>query len=206
VVFICIIILNDFRKVKVKTIWLGFLMYIFYIYAYFSFGGISSVFYLLYIGIMGLSLFLFITIFLDIIQCDSLPIVKSNYPRKSISFYLFFCILIIGSKDIVDIALKTIFNPNIINPFFAFYVLDLGIIFPLIIIAAILNIRKTAMGYLLTGIALIKIITILPAVIFNDVFHKVFVGHFIDLPFDIIAFVITMTGVAFVNKYIREIN
>jgi hypothetical protein len=58
-VFICIILFQDYQKIKTKIAWLGCILYLFYIYAYFSFGGISSIFYLIYIAITGLSVYLF---------------------------------------------------------------------------------------------------------------------------------------------------
>src|SRR5512138_2926093 len=58
-IFIWIIVFKDYQQIKIKIVWLGCVLYLFYIYAYFSFGGISSAFYLLYIAITGLTAFLF---------------------------------------------------------------------------------------------------------------------------------------------------
>lgn len=43
--FTGVILFSDSMKLQIKAIWLGCITYFFYIYAYFSFGGISSVFY-----------------------------------------------------------------------------------------------------------------------------------------------------------------
>lgn len=205
-IFIGVILFKDYNHTRIKVIWLGCLMYLFYIYAYFSFGGISSIFYLAYITVTGISLFLFFSIISDIFKNKQFPRPASNYPRKSISIFLFICIGLVGTIEIVEIFLKTILSTEKINPFFVFYVLDLSIIFPLIIIAAVLNYKKSVWGYLLSGIALLKIITILPAVIFNDIFHRIFVGHFLDLPFDIIAVIITLTGLVFTKLYMKRVD
>src|SRR5512145_643890 len=72
-IFIGIILFGDYQKIKTKVVWLGCILYLFYIYAYFSFGGITSVFYLLYIAITGLTAFLFFFILVDIATNNELP-------------------------------------------------------------------------------------------------------------------------------------
>jgi hypothetical protein len=206
VVFLCIIIFFNFNKIQTKILWLGCLLYQFYIYAYYSFGGVTSVFYLLYIAITGVSLFLFFFILSDIIKIQNYPVAGKKYPRKSLSIFLWLTVLMVTIIELQELVIKTMIDKNALNPFYVFYVLDLSIIFPLITIASILNFKKSAFGYLLSGISLIKIITILPAVIFNDIFHKIYQGHFIDLTFDIIAFFITLIGIIFIVLFLRNIE
>jgi hypothetical protein len=205
-VFLCIILFKDYQKIKIKIVWLGCILYLFYIYAYFSFGGISSVFYLAYIAITGLTLFLFFFILIDIIKNNQLPNIAKNYPRKSMSVFFFISILLIAVIEIQELILKTIVLSEQLNPFYVFYVLDLAIIFPLIVITSVLNLMKADWGYLFSGVALIKIVTILPAVIFNDVFHRLYTGSFLDLPFDIIALVITLIASIFLILYMKRID
>lgn len=205
-IFLFIILLSTYRRIQTKIIWLGCLLYQFYVYAYYSFGGITSAFYILYILITGLSLFLFFFILSDIIKARNYPIAGEKYPRKSLSLFLFLTVLMVTIIELHELIKKTIFENQTINPFYVFYVLDLCIIFPLIIIASFLNFKKYEFGYLLSGISLIKIITILPAVIFNDVFYRLYEGHFLDLTFDIIAFIITITGIIFTVLFLRNIE
>jgi hypothetical protein len=129
-IFIYIILFKNYRKLKNKIIWLGCILYLFYIYAYFSFGGISSVFYLLYIAITGLTLFLFFSILVDIAINNQLPSAAENYPRKSISAFFFISILLMAIIEIQELISKTIILNEQLNPFHVFYVLDLAIIFP----------------------------------------------------------------------------
>jgi hypothetical protein len=204
--FIFTILFADYSKVKVKVLWLGLLMYLFYIYAYFAFGGITSIFYLLYIVIAGISLYLFFFILAEIINAKLLPVAKKRYPRIFISVFLILCVGIVASIEIIEIISKTIINKESINPFFVFYVLDLAIVFPFIIISSVLNYLKSSFGYLLSGIALLKVVTILPAVVFNDIFHRIYVGYFLDLTFDIIAVIFTLIGIYLVIRYLRTIK
>lgn len=205
-VFICFILFQDYQKIKTKIVWLGCILYLLYIYAYFSFGGISSAFYLLYIAITGLTVFLFFFILVDIAKNNQLPDIAENYPRKSVSAFFFLSILLIASIEIQELISKTIIQKEPLNPFYVFYVLDLAIIFPMIVMASVLNQRKTDWGYLFSGIALLKIVTILPAVIFNDIFHRVYTGVFLDLPFDMIALVITLIASIFLGLYMKTIK
>lgn len=205
-IFIYIILFENYQKIKIKIVWLGCFLYLFYIYAYFSFGGISSVFYLLYIVITGMTLFLFFFILYDIIKNNQLLSIAENYPRKPISIFFFISILLIAVIEIQELILKTIGLKEALNPFYVFYVLDLAIIFPLIVITSILNLMKVDWGYLLSGVALIKIVTILPAVIFNDIYHWLYTGSFLDLPFDIIAVIITLIASILLLLYMRSIS
>ena len=206
VVFIYIILFKGYQGIKVKIAWLGCVLYLFYIYAYFSFGGITSVFYLLYIAVTGLTVFLFFFILIDIASNDQLPLVTEKYPRQSISIFFLVSILLMVVIEFQELISKTIILKVQLNPFYVFYVLDLAIIFPMIVMSAILNLMKNDWGYLFSGIALLKIVTILPAVIFNDVFHWLFTGNFLDLSFDIIALVIILTASIFLGLYMRTIK
>ncbi|NLB54128.1 MAG: hypothetical protein GX808_14490 [Syntrophomonadaceae bacterium] len=204
--FLLVIYFMDYNKIKTKIIWLGCLMYIFYIYAYFSFGGITSVFYILYLAIAGLSLFLFFALIIDIARKNMTLNIIDSYPRKTISIYFIISILIVTFIELSELISKTILLQGELNPYYVFYVLDLSFIFPFIIIIAILNYKKVCWGFLLSGVALIKIITILPAVIFNDIFYRIYTGKFIDLGFDVIASVITIIGAIVLYFYLRSID
>jgi hypothetical protein len=205
-IFVYMILFMDYQKIKTKIAWLGCILYLFYIYAYFSFGGISSAFYLLYVAIMGFSVFLFFFILIDIVTSNQLPGTTENYPRKSMSVFLLLSILLMTVIEIQELVSKTVILKEQLNPFHVFYVLDLAIVFPMIVMAAVLNLMKTDWGHLFSGIALLKIVTILPAVIFNDIFHRLYTGVFLDLPFDMIALVITLIASVFLSLYMKTIK
>lgn len=194
---------TDLKKAKIRVVVIGCLAYLFYIYAYFSFGVITSIFYFLYIVITGLSFYCIIWMFTKIASDGQIITVSEKYPRKAISIFLFLSIAMVTGIEIRDIMVFTILQNNAINPFYVFYILDIGIVFPGIIISSILNLQRKAWGYLLSGISLIKVSTILPAVLFNDIFHWIATRYFIDLSFDVIALIITMIAVFFLIIYIR---
>lgn len=205
-VFLAIILFLDFKMIQVKIIWLGCLLYQFYIYAYYSFGGISSVFYILYLVITGLSLFLFINILSGLIAKKEYPAAGKKYPVQSLSVFLLCTVGLVTMIELQELIGKTIIHKNPLNPFTVFYVLDLCVIFPFIITASVYNLKKTGSGRLFCGISLIKIITILPAVILNDLFHWIYKGIFLDPVFDTIAAVITAAGIFFFVTYLKNIH
>jgi hypothetical protein len=163
-------------------------------------------FYLFYIAITGLSAFLFFFILIEIVMSNQFPDAAENYPRKSMSVFFFLSILLITGIEVSELISKTILLQEPLNPYYVFYVLDLAIIFPMIVMAAILNLMRTDWGYLFSGIALLKIVTILPAIIFNDVFNRLYTGVFLDLPFDIIALVITLIALVFLILYMKTVK
>lgn len=203
---IILLLAADFNRLKIKILLLGALFYFFYIYAYFSLSGISSIFYLFYVGIAGLSLYLILFIVGRIWISNQLPSISEKYPRKSLSIFLFISIGGITGIELSELYEKTIIRQEMLSSYSVFYVLDLAIIFPGIIISSILNLRKHSLGYLFTGIALIKIITILPAVIANDFFHWWGTGEFLDLFFDLIALIITVISTIFLILYLLRIS
>jgi hypothetical protein len=121
------------------------------------------------------------------------------------SVFFFLSILLMTVIEIQELVSRTIVLQEPLNPFYVFYVLDLAIIFPMIVMTSVLNLMKTEWGFLFSGIALLKIVTILPAVIFNDIFHRLFTGVFLDLPFDMIALVITLIASVFLTLYMKTV-
>ena len=204
--FILLLLFMDAQRIKTRIIRMGFLLYFFYMYAYFSFGGVSGSFYLLFVALTGLTFYLFAFDLIDLIRNQQFPVASDRYPAVSISVFLFISILMVTVMEMQDLVSKTILRPEPLNPFDVFYVLDLAIIFPMIIIAAVLNLKRTGPGVLLSGVALIKIVTILPAVVLTDVFHRLNTGEFLDLSFDVMALVITGTGALLLGLYLQRIK
>ena len=90
--------------------------------------------------------------------------------------------------------------------FDAFYILDLSIVFPAMIIIAIINLSNKPSSVILSGIVLVKLVTLMPALLFNDIFHFIKNGHFLDISFDIIATVFTLFSFNLLYLFKRGIN
>ena len=181
---------------------IGFLIYILYTYLYFTFGLIFSNIFVIYLAIVSLSFFCLINTLLSVF-------ISSNnhaniYVKRSISIYIFIIVLIVGFIDLKDILNNTVFSNNGFDSKSVFYVLDLAFLFPLMIYAAISNYQKKYFGNILIGAFLVKTITLMPALIISDTLHYLFLGSFVDLPFDIIAFCIMLSAVVMFIVFCHE--
>jgi len=206
--FSCLIILLAYQQAnKLFAIaWLGCLTYFTYIYAYFSFSLVSSIFFILYLAIFGLSLFCFAFLLAGMNRCSDWLIVNPLYPRRALSVFFVAVVMIMLGIELPYMVQTTIVAGSSLKLFDAFYSLDLAIVFPAMIIAAVLNWRKKTSGHVLTGIILVKVITIMPALLLNDVFHWLQTGRFIDLTFDFIALAFTVCAGIFLFAYKRGIQ
>jgi hypothetical protein len=202
---ICLVFMNESRKF-IKITWLGCITYFIYIYGYFSFSIISSVFYIFYIMIFGISVFILIFELARIGQIKDFISINKSYPRKTLSIFFIAAVFIMLAIEIPYLVQTTIINKKSIIPFDVFYILDLSIVFPAMIIIAIMNLRKIPFSFIFAGIFLIKIITLMPALIFNDFFHWLNTGKFLDITFDIIALIFTLFASALLFLYKRGIK
>lgn len=206
VLLLCMLLLTNTSKISSIVVILGCLSYILYVYGYFCFGIVTSIFFFLYIIILLLAFFAFILILVGLQKRTPLFTLKANYPRKSMTIFVIIMISVIGMIEIHDIILKTIIKPGGFRSQDVFYILDLALLFPAIIYCAILNFKKNLWGVLLTGVFLVKTITLLPAVIGSDILHRIGTGKFVDLTFDIIASVITIGFAVFFVLFLRGIE
>jgi hypothetical protein len=189
-----------------KVVNVGMLSYFIYIYSYFCFSIISSRLFLVYIAIFSLSLFIFIFRLCALIKENSSIETKNQYPRKTISIFFIIAVLIMLVKEIPYLIDTTIIQNKSTIPFEAYLILDLAFVFPAMIIIAFMNFLKKPVGAILSGIVLIKLITLMPALLFNDIFHYIQNGYFKDISFDIITIVFTIFPLVLLYLYKRGIK
>jgi hypothetical protein len=198
VIFLLCVLMS--KKIRIfSVVAAGLLIYTTYTYAYFAFGLISNYLYIVYFIIICLSFYSLLSILLA--AKDDFTFPETKYPRKAISVYLIFIVVVVGIIDSKDIILKTIISSSSLSSKGVFYILDLCFLFPGIIIAAVNNFQKKFLGLLFSGAFLIKTIALMPALILSDLLHYLNYGYFIDLSFDIIAMVIMLSGIAFYYLY-----
>ncbi len=94
--------------------------------------------YLIYIAVFGLCLFCLV-IFMTGPAFSAGLSVHGRYPRKAVSVFLFVCAVLMIVIKVIDIAGKTILQRGGLTPYDVFYVLDLAVIFPAMILTAVLN-------------------------------------------------------------------
>lgn len=202
--FVCLLI--EKQKFFLKVVNLGMLSYIIYIYGYYCFSIVSSFFFLLYIVILGLSLFVFIFRLLALINENTLINTNNYYPRKTLSVFFIVAVFIMLVKELPYLIETTIIKNKSTILFDAFYILDLAIVFPAMIIIAVMNLLHKPSGVILFGVVLVKLITLMPALLFNDIFHYMQIGNFLDVSFDIIASAFTIFSLMLLFLYRRGIN
>lgn len=188
-----------------KVLEIGFLVYISYIYAYFSFGLLVSKIYILYLVILAFSFYLLMMRTIEIYKNDKV-IEKDNYQNKSTSVYIFVIVGIVTIMDIKELVLRSIITTIQINPQIVFCVLDLSFLFPAMVISSILNIKRRLFGIIMLGVFLIKTIALMPAIILSDILHYINLGTYIDSTFDIIASFILLSAVVFFIIHISKIK
>jgi hypothetical protein len=204
---ICILIVvvqkeSNFRKVLIS----GLALYYIYIYAYYTLSIISSRIYIIHILIFSLSFFQFVYGIKDLYDKKKNFIINDRFSRKTFSIFFFFCVLIMLIIEVPYIFNKTIIENSHITTINVFYIFDLALVFPSMVLSGILNLRKNIFGHILIGLFLIKIISIMPAIIIGDLFNYLFTGKFIDLSFDIIAIIFTFVALVMLILYNRGIQ
>lgn len=139
-------------------IWLGLMLYVFYNYAFYLFGAAFNSFFLLYVGLFCLSLY---ALLISLYHAD-MGKINIVHPGKSfrivVSVFLLFIALSLGSVEISQcvsflVSGKTPEVPTLI------FALDLSLVVPNCILAAILLLRKNAWGIVLSVMMLVKSFT-----------------------------------------------
>lgn len=180
----------------------GLLVYTAYIYAYFLFGLLVTPLFVVYILITSLSFYSLVGL---LISLEGSKNVSVSTAQKWVSGYLIFVVIMVGIIDGTDIVSNTIFSKGIMTTQGAFYYLDLAFLFPGMVLAAIWNWKGKVIGRFFSGAFLIKTIALMPALILSDALHYLNTGAFVDLSFDIIAFVVMCTAIFFFRMYARNL-
>jgi len=141
-----------------KLVWLGLLSYLFYNYAFYLFGAAFNWFFLLYVALFSLAIY---TLALGLYTLDVRGL-SNNFrpetPRISISLFLLFVSLPLGIFEIGQ-CLNFIFTNKVPAVPSLIFALDLSIVVPNTVLAAILLWKKHPWGYVLSLIMLVKAFT-----------------------------------------------
>ena len=142
----------------------GTVFYIMYSFIIYSFGVHFNFLFLLYCIILGLSLYIFILLVVDVSGLDVENWFSPKSPSRFLSFYLIFVaamFYIIWLKELVPAIInntipQAVADYNLlVNPV---HVIDIAFALPGLVVAALLLIRKQRLGYILAPISLVFII------------------------------------------------
>ena len=151
-----------------KLLLSGTLAYFLYTYASFAFGAAYNILFLIYVSLFSLSLFAFIFALMEI-DIPTLPKhFSSGLPRRTIAIFLFIVgsFLLLAWLGRIVPALLANQPPLGLESYTTLIIqaLDLGLVMPIAFLSGILLLKKSAWGYLLSSIVLIKGVTLALAV------------------------------------------
>jgi hypothetical protein len=147
---------------KASLIWMGVLDYMLYNYAFYLFGAAFNWFFLLYVALLGLSIFALI---FGLIHLDLNGIIGQIRERMPVGWIAAYMLFVATGLSLIYIAqsLGFIFTgevPAIVtntgHPTNVVFALDLTLLVPFLVLGAIWLIRRKPWGFVLAGILTIK--------------------------------------------------
>ena len=149
-------------SLKAQLIWLGMLDYMLYNYAFYLFGAAFNAFFLVYAALLGLSIFALI---LGLVNLD-LPAIQQQFsertPVKWIAGYFLFVAAGLSLVYILQ-SLNFIITgqlPAIViladHPTNVVFALDLTLLIPWLIVAAVWLLKRQPWGFVIAGILSVK--------------------------------------------------
>lgn len=150
---------------RALLVWFGLLGYVAYTYTGAAFAFVFNPFFVVYVALFGLSMFN-MAILASSLNVEALRVkFDATTPRRPFMFFLALIALVLLPKELAEIlpALLTGTIPPIVaeagTPVWYPHVLDLGIIVPLCVLAAIWLWQQRAWGFVLAAVLLIKAAT-----------------------------------------------
>jgi len=139
---------------KIYLVWAALLGYLLYAYGLYAFDRVYNMFFLCYIAIFSLSLFSLIILFSSFDLDYFIEIRTEHIPKKSIAVFLFLLavlFIVTWLKIIIPSMIDKVQPEG--NSIFVF---DLSFFIPLLILTALKLFKDQKLGYLLSGILLMK--------------------------------------------------
>lgn len=176
----------------------------FYGYALYVMQGQYTTIYLVYLAIFSLSIY---SIVLGLLSFPTEFVVKTSLSKclcRSISIFLYSIVFMLGLIWVIRISPDI--ARHIPQDTYGVFVLDLGIVFPAIAIAATLLIRRKPYGNIFAGVALMKAFTVCLSWGFGEWYgrvHGVIQGNYDML---VIPSVLTILGLIFFILYIVNLK
>jgi hypothetical protein len=141
----------------------GTLAYFLYTYTVMALGAAFNALFLVYVALFSLSLYAFIMAMLAV-DLPSLPAAFGNrLPRKTIAGFLFFsaAFLILAWLGRIVPAQLSGTTPVGMSTSTTLFIqaMDLGVVVPMMVLAAVQLLQRRPFGYLLTAVAIMKFVT-----------------------------------------------
>lgn len=186
---------------KIYLVWTALIAYLLYAYGIYAFDGLYTMFYLCYIAIFSLSLFSIILFFISFDLDYFIEIRIERIPRRTIVVFLFFMaimFMIIWLNMIIPAILNRAQPDG--NTIFVF---DLSFFLPLLIISGINLWRQKKVGYLLSGILLMKMGFLGFSVLLGELIKPFFLqplSIFLSIVFALLGIGSFILAIIFINR------
>ena len=159
-----------------RIAWMGILLYFTYTYVLSAVGLAYNQLFLLFVAIYALSLTLLITGLGSTRSSDIRWRFSSRFPRTAIAAFVICMgalVALLWLADIVPSLLTGTLPPQLtetVSQSLVVQALDLGVVVPLCLLGGVLLLKRVSIGYLLAGLALVKAITLGPAMFAMAIF------------------------------------
>jgi NADH:ubiquinone oxidoreductase subunit 6 (subunit J) len=183
---------------------IGILLYVAYAYVLYAFGALYNVFFLVYVALVGLPIYAVIGLMSHIQGEVYRSHIKACFPEKLVSLYLMGVAILVAIVWMVFLvrAMSTQMLSEGIN---TVYVLDLALLLPAFMVAAIQLWRRKTWGYILSGILLVKAVTLGLSIVLGKVFAYMHNGTFNAGLVGLFG-IMTLVGLAVLVAYLRNIQ
>jgi hypothetical protein len=182
----------------------GILLYVAYAYSLYAFGAIYNGFFLVYIALVGLPIYALIGIVTHIPIEAYRTQFKAHFPEKLVSLYLMSVAILIMSVWI-SFLLRAMATQTLSQGINTVYVLDLALLLPAFILSAIQLWRRRPLGYLLSGIFLVKAVTLGLSIVLGKMVAYVQLGLFSVERVGLFG-IITLVGIVVLAVYLRNVQ
>lgn len=161
-ILVAALVFSQRGSLKAQLVWMGVLDYLLYNYAFYLFGTAFNVFFLVYVALLGLSIFalIFGLINLDVNRISQQ--VRERTPVKWIGGYFLFVAFGLSAVYLSQ-SIGFIFTgqvPSIVttsgHPTNVVFALDLTLLVPWLVLGALWLMKRQPWGFALTGILSIK--------------------------------------------------
>jgi len=154
--------LSTLGSKRAVLVWMGALDYFLYNYAFYLFGAAFNWFFLIYVALLGLSIFALILGLVNLDVGEVANQVSNRLPVKWIAGYMLFVAagltLIYIAQSVGFIITGTL--PSIVtqsgHPTSLVFALDLTLLVPFLVLGAIWLIQRKPWGYVLAGMLTVK--------------------------------------------------
>jgi hypothetical protein len=190
-----------------EIVTLGCLAYYAYAYGYYAFGLADTPLYLVYLAILGSSIYGFIFLAASCAPAKRFAAVPPRMPRVAVAVFLTFAAAFTGfAVELPPLAAAALaLRPAGMKPAIAYVVTDLAILFPGMIIVAYLALRSRSEGLFFSGVLLVKTVMLMPAILAAEAISLLGRGELIDPYFDVIALAFLGASLVLAVLYFRSL-